>query len=709
MERRVLSAVAVIGLGLVLVMGRLIQLTIVEHEKFAQRAARQHDKRITWTPHRGTIVDRNGTPLALSVAAESLFVRPSRLSKDSQTLKKQIPALATALQMPAPKVARLLTKDAPFVWLRRRASPQIAAQVRSLGMPGIGSRETERRFYPQGSLAASLIGFTNVDAQGLEGVEYTYDRYLRGEQAELLGQRDAFGRMILTHGVEGQNRKSGQDKKAGEDTQTDAFQVRLTLDAGLQYVAQQALDRAVQKHAAKAGTVVVLDPRTFAVLAMVQVPTFDPNTPGTIPSTLRRNRIVSDVHEPGSTLKALFAAAALDSHVVKADEQIYCERGRYQIGRRTIHDHHPYEWLSFAEVIKHSSNIGVAKVAERLGQEAYYRYLRAFGLGQTTGIDLPAESSGLLPQAKKWARITMATTSFGHGIAVTPLQLASVFATLANDGVLMRPYVVQEIRNTAGEVVKANSPQHVWQAVQADTAKQTVQLLEGVVEEDGTGPRARIDGFRVAGKTGTAQKIDAHGKYSNTDYIASFVGIVPADAPRFVIAVSVDQPTENGHYGGQVAAPVFQEIATHALASQGIETATPLQQKNVPSKSFERAVSPAALPVELRQTRNQTDQTDNANNAQQHHDHVENGSPEPNFLGLSLREALRVAREQGWQVTLTGSGYVAQQTVRHDPDSGQPFYALALAPTGHLPPARQARPATSGSQLESQHKLGETL
>ncbi len=702
MERRVLSVVAVIGLGLVLVLGRLIQLAIVEHEKFARRAARQHDKRITWTPRRGTIVDRNGTPLALSVAAESLFARPSRLSKDSQTLAKQIPALATALQMPAPKVARLLTKEAPFVWLRRRASPQIAAQVRGLGMPGIGSRETERRFYPQGSLAASLIGFTNVDAQGLEGIEYAYDSYLRGEQAELLAQRDAFGRMILTHGVEGQNRKGGEIGQNGEDrqdTQTDAFQVRLTLDAGLQYVAQQALDRAVQKHTAKAGTVVVLDPRTFAVLAMVQVPTFDPNTPGTIPSTLRRNRIVSDVHEPGSTLKALFAAAALDSNVVKAEEKIYCERGRYQIGRRTIHDHHPYEWLSFAEVIKHSSNIGVAKVAERLGQDTYYRYLRAFGLGQTTGIDLPAESRGLLPQAKKWARITMATTSFGHGIAVTPLQLASVFATLANDGVLMRPYVVQEIRNTAGGVVKANSPQHVWRAVQADIAKQTVQLLEGVVEKDGTGPRARIDGFRVAGKTGTAQKIDARGKYSNTDYIASFVGIVPADAPRFVIAVSVDQPTENGHYGGQVAAPVFQEIAIHALASQEIETATPAQQENLAPKSFERAVSPPSLPVELRQTQNQTGQTDYTQN------HVKNGSPEPNFLGLSLREALRLAREQGWQVTLTGSGYVAQQAAAHDPDSGQQFYALTLAPTGDSPPAQRARPATLGSELESQEAL----
>ena len=702
MERRLLSAVAVIGLGLVLVLGRLIQLTIIEHDKFAQRAAQQHDKRITWTPRRGTIVDRNGTPLALSVAAESLFVRPSRLSKDVQILEKQIPALATALQIPAPKVARLLTKDAPFVWLRRRASPQMAAQVRGLGMPGIGSRETERRFYPQGSLAASLIGFTNVDAKGLEGVEYTYDRFLRGEQTELRGQRDAFGRMILTHGVEGKNKESGQDKPDGQDAQTDAFQVRLTVDAGLQYVAQQALDRAVQKHAAKTGTVVVLDPRTFAVLAMVQVPTFDPNTPGTIPSTLRRNRIVSDIHEPGSTLKALFAAAALDSHVVTAEEKIYCERGRYQIGRRTIHDHHPYEWLSFAEVIKHSSNIGVAKVAERLGQEAYSRYLRAFGLGQTTGIDLPAESSGLLPQAKKWARITMATTSFGHGIAVTPLQLASVFATLANDGILMRPYVVQEIRNRAGEVVKVNSPQPVWRAVQADTAKQTVHMLEGVVEKDGTAPRARIAGFRVAGKTGTAQKINAQGKYSNTDYIASFVGIVPADAPRFVIAVSIDEPTENGHYGGQVAAPVFQEIATHALASQGVETTTPSQQKNAVLRAFERPVAPPPLPVELRQSQNQTDQIDHADDVQ---NHIENGSPEPNFLGLSLREALRIAREQGRHVTLTGSGYVAQQAVHHDPDSGQLFYALTLAPIGDTPLAKRARPATLGSELESGEAL----
>lgn len=702
MESRLVIAVTIIGLGLVLIFGRLIQLTVVEQEKFAQRAARQHEKRITWTPRRGSIVDRNGTPLALSVAAESLFVRPSRLSKDSLILKKQIPALATLLQMPAPKVARLLTTDAPFVWLRRRASLQMAAQVKRLGMRGIGSHETERRFYPQGPLAASLLGFTGVDAQGLDGVEYAYDRYLRGEQAELLVQRDAFGRMIFTRGVERQKRLAGKDR------QTDAFQVRLTLDAGLQYVAQLALDRAVQKHAAKAGTVVILDPRTFAVLAMVQVPTFNPNTSGTIPLTLRRNRIVGDIHEPGSTLKALFAAAALDSNVVKPDEKIYCEGGRYQIGEWTIHDHHPYEWLSFAEVIKHSSNIGVAKVAERLGEGAYYRYLRAFGLGQTTGIDLPAESSGLLTQAKKWAPITIATTSFGHGVAVTPLQLASVFATLANDGVLMRPFVVQEIRNADGEIVKSNSPQHVWQAVRADTAKQTVQLLEGVVERDGTGPLARVEGFRVAGKTGTAQKINAYGKYSNKDYIASFVGIVPVDAPRFVIAVSVDQPTENGHYGGQVAAPVFQEIAKHALASQGIETVTPLEKKGATPQLLERAVLPPSppIPVQLRQMQNRTNDTDSAKNVQKH---IEDGSAEPDFLGLSLREALRIARKEGSRVTLTGNGYVAQQTVTRDPDSGQRFYALTLAPTGNLSSVQRARPAAPGSQLDSQYEFGEAL
>ncbi len=625
MEKRLWAAALCIGFGLVLVAGRLVQLTVIQHRELADRAASQHHKRIRWTSQRGTIVDRNGKLLALSVSAESLFVHPGQLPDG---IDERLPTLAAALQLPTPRVAQLLRTPAPFVWLRRRASPQLAAEVRSLAIAGIGSHQSERRVYPQGSLAAPLLGFTDIDAKGLAGVERVYDHYLRGRPAELTGLRDAFGRMIFAHGV--------------GDGQSQTFEVRLSLDAGLQYIAEQELARAVEAHAAKAGTVVILDPRSFAVLAMAQVPSFDPHTPAAAAYAARRNRAVSEVYEPGSTLKVLLAAAVLDSRLVDPEEQIFCEHGQYRIGRHTIHDDRPHGWLSFAEVIKHSSNVGVVKVVQRLGQQTYSRYLRAFGLGQTSGIDLPAESPGLLPTARKWSSITLATTSFGYGVAVTPLQMAAAFATLANDGVLMRPYVVQEIRDSNGTVPRVNRSQHVWQAVRPETAKQVVGLLKDVVQPDGTGWRARLEGFRVAGKTGTSQKLDAEGKYSAQAHIASFVGIVPADAPRLVIAVVVDEPSLDGYYGGQVAVPVFRAIAGQALAALGVEART-------------LPVQPARPPAPVHAGR-------------------------PNFLGLSLREALRTAERYGWQVTTTGSGYVVGQAVQYDPHTAQPLYRLSLAP-----------------------------
>ena len=632
MKKRLWAAALCIGFGLVLVAARLVQLTVLQHRELADQAARQHQGKIFSTSQRGTIVDRNGTPLALSVAAESLGVHPNELPDG---IDERLPALAAALQLPAPQVRHLLKTPAPFVWLRRRVSPQMVAQVRSLGIDGIGSRPSERRIYPQGRLAAPLLGFADIDAKGLAGVERSYDHYLRGQKAELTGLRDGRRRVIFTHGV--------------ETGHSQTFEVRLSLDARLQYIAERELARAVEAHAAKAGTVVILDPRSFAVLAMAQVPSFDPHNPAVTPAADRRNRLISEVYEPGSTLKALLAAAALDSRLVHAEEPIFCEQGRYRIGRRTVHDHRPYGWLSFAEVIKHSSNIGAAKVVERLGQQTYLRYLRAFGLGQTSGIDLPAESPGLLPAGQRWPAIRLATMSFGYGVAVTPLQLATAFATLANDGVLMRPYVVQDIRASDGTVLKANRPQYVWQAVRPETAKQVVGLLEQVVEPGGTGWQARLEGFRVAGKTGTSQKLDDEGAYSSQAHIASFVGIVPADAPQLVIAITVDEPRRGGYYGGQVAAPVFRAIAGQALAWLGVEAASVPVQTAGPPRS-----APSSSPDEVGR---------------------------PNFLGLSLREALRVADQNGWRVRATGSGYVVSQAVRHDPHTAQPFYRLSLAPT----------------------------
>jgi cell division protein FtsI (penicillin-binding protein 3) len=569
-----------------------------------------------------------------------------------------VPTLATALHMPAQEVDRLLHSSAPFVWLKRQATPEEAAHVRALSIAGVDSVEEDRRFYPQGTFAAPVLGFTDIDAQGLEGVERTYDRYLRGEPTEIHRERDALGRTILMQGGE---------------LPAEALNVRLTLDAGLQYIAERELERVVRETRALAGTVVLLDPETFAVLALAHLPTFDANAPANTPAEARRNPALSNCYEPGSTLKTLLAAAALDTRRVRLEEPVFCELGHYQVGKHVIHDHHPYGWLSFAEVLQHSSNIGAAKVGERLGTETYQRYLRNFGLGEKTGIDLPAESPGLLAPATDWSRINLVTASFGQGVAVTPLQLTCAYAALANGGVLMRPYVVREVFDADGNLVVANSPQRLRQVVRPETARLLLDLLEKVVDQEGTGRRARIGGVRIAGKTGTSQKVNAHGGYSARGRIASFIGIVPADQPRLVILVMIDEP-KTAVYGGEVAAPAFQVIARQALVQLGIGGSKPrVEWASTP-------VPPAA-------------RTPTASQPLAHHaPELPSSTPsagtvaEANFLGLSLRAALRMAQGEGWRVTTTGSGYVTQQHVQNDPASRERIYTLTLTPTGEAQP-----------------------
>jgi cell division protein FtsI (penicillin-binding protein 3) len=652
MKKRLLAAGGAIGIGLFLILGRLVQLSVIHNDELARQATNQHKQRITLATRRGAIVDRSGEPLALSIPAESLYVRPRHLPTDIDTF---VPQLASALRIPTQEVKKPLRSAAPFVWLKRRATPQEAIQVRALGISGVEGMETERRFYPQGALAAPVLGFTNVDAQGMEGIERAYDRYLRGEPTQILGERDALGRTIFAQGGE---------------SPPEALNVRLTLDLGLQYIAEQELGKAVRTTRAEAGTVIILDPQTFAILALAQVPTFDPNTPAAGRPEERRNRALSDVYEPGSTLKTLLAAAALDTNRVRLEEKIFCERGNYQVGKYTINDHHPYEWLTFMQVLQYSSNIGAAKIGERLGKDVYGAYLQAFGLGRVTGLGVPAESPGLLPSPHSWARINLVTASFGQGVAVTPLQLACAYAALANDGVLMRPYIVHEVFNEQGRAVVTNSPQRLWQAVRTETAHRVVGMLEKVVEREGTGWRAQVEGFRVAGKTGTSQKVSPAGGYSR-GRIASFVGIVPADRPRLVILVAIDEP-KTGVYGGAIAAPVFQTIARRVLAQLGIEGNTPKVELVATTPALATAV-PVHGQSSGRQVFTYTTTFPAAGEA---------GTP--NFLGMSLREAVLTAQHNGWHITTSGSGYVTRQTVRDN--AGEPVYALTLTPAGEVRP-----------------------
>ena len=621
---------------------RAVDLAVLRGPALARLAAMQHHQRIELLPHRGPIVDRAGEPLALSVDVPSIYVRPRELRATGND--PRVAALATALHLPARTLRTKLAGRQPFVWLKRQALPREAEAVARLALPGVYTVTEGRRFYPHGTLAAHVLGFVGIDSQGLEGLEQRYDRVIRGEPQYLEFDRDARGREMFTGGV-------GAAPDHGN-------RLELTLDAAIQEATERELASGVASARAAGGAAVVLDPATGEVLALANVPTYNPNEPGDAADRRWRdrvrNRAITDPYEPGSTFKAVLAAAAIEERLVTPGELFFCEHGRFQAGGRTIHDSHPYGWLSFAEVIQFSSNIGASKVGERLGRDRYHRYLRAFGFGSRTGIELPGETPGIMRPVETWSRIDLATLSFGQGVSVTPLQMASAFATIANGGTLLRPFVVRRIVTPGGDVVLENGPTAVRRVVSTRSARTTTELLRRVVEEDGgTGAKARLDDFPVAGKTGTAQKVDpATGGYSSKR-IGSFVGFVPADEPRAVILVLIDEPSTSS-FGGVVAAPVFRAIAGAVLKRLGVEPPAPTVLARAPG-----AAPAASKPTPAATT----------------------GTETPSFLGLSMREALARAQASGWQVRVTGTGYVAAQ----EPLPGTPLasarqLALRLAP-----------------------------
>lgn len=572
---------------------------------------------------RGPIVDRHGRVLATTVESAQVYLRPAVFSSGSAE------TVARVLGLSVSEVLEKAKSRAPFVWLKRDATREQADQLIHTAIPGIGVEEGRRRVYPRGSLAGQVLGTAGVDLQGLGGVEAAYDKFLRGKATVWRGLRDARGQRLTT--------ETAHSVVAGRGAR-----VELTIDADLQRAAETALAEAVSSTRAQQGIVIVLDPQTGEVLALAHNPPFDPNERRAARGDAARLRAITDPFEPGSTLKAFVAAAALENGVVRIDERLYCEGGRYRVGNRTVRDHDPYGWLSFAEVIHHSSNICTAKVGERLGSQRTYAALASFGFHQVTGIDLPGEKAYGLRPWQRWTRIHLVTTSFGQGIAVTPIQLVTAYAALANGGRLLRPFVVRRVVASDGTVLLENRPQQRGRPISPETAHATTEILAGVVEH-GTGTRARLEGVRVAGKTGTAQKVEVGtGRYSPRDRIASFVGFFPVEDPRYVMLIVIDTP-RTATYGGVVAAPVFRQIGEFAADRAGLRTATlPLSSPEWVSESY-----PA---VHLASWADDGKAMDGM----------------PSFIGLSLREALRQAKRARWAVEVEGSGFVVAQ----DPPPG---------------------------------------
>ena len=556
-RRYVLLLVLLCGFAVVLF--RLVSLQVLQAAELTAKADRQHQKTVSLEGARGTVMDRHGKVLAMNMEVPSVFGIPTALESPAKTAR----SLSPVLRVRTDELEKKLRQDRSFVWLARRLDPEQGHRLEHMPMDGIGLVMEGRRFYPKGPLLAHVLGFAGMDGEGLEGIERRYESQLHGEKRVVVLQRDAMGRTVFPKG------QAEQVPAAGHS-------LVVTIDEVIQYIAEKELEEAVAKARAKSGTVIVLDPQTGAVLALAISPRFDPNAVASLTADRWRNRALTDTYEPGSTMKALVAAAALEENVMKPNTMLYGENGRMTIANTVIHDHEKLGWMTFAQVIQKSSNIGAAKTGMALGDQRLYRYLQAFGFGQKTEIDLPGEVGGLVKHPREWGRRSLASISMGQEIGVTPIQMVSAVASLANGGVLMKPYVVSEVRDAQGKALRQILPQVKRRVVSPETARTVTSILEGVVT-DGTGAKAAIPGFRVAGKTGTAQKIDPRtGAYSSTLFVGSFVGFVPADNPRLAMIVVIDEP-QGESWGGTVAAPVFRRVGEQVLNYLGVSSDEPVK------------------------------------------------------------------------------------------------------------------------------------
>jgi cell division protein FtsI (penicillin-binding protein 3) len=543
---RILLVGAVFAMLFAVIGGKALLLQITQGSWLSRKASDQVEESLKAVGRRGTILDRRGHAMAVSIDVTSIAVRPAQV-KDPDAAAKE---LARILKRKPQEIRERLTARKPFVWIKRQATPKETEAVRGLRIAGVDFVSESSRFYPNRALAAHVLGFTGLDGKGLEGVEFFYDKQLRGADTSIKVLRDA-------HGNDFQSESAGDEDASGKN-------LMLTLDQSIQFTAETALAEAVEKSRAKSGMAIVMAPRTGEILALALAPTFNPNAFDDAKKPLWRNRAITDPFEPGSTLKVFSAAAALEFANLSPKTTFNCENGSYRVGKNTVHDVHRYGLLTLQDIIKYSSNIGAVKISEKVGPEKLHHTLRLFGFGQKTGIDSPAETTGLLMHHKHWTGIDTAAISFGHGISVSAVQLITAFSAIANDGVLMRPRIVQAITDQQGQILQQFPAEEVRRVVSPQTAAALRDILQTVMLPGGTGVNGALEGYSVCGKTGTARKIDENGVYTNDRHVASFIGFAPAENPQITVLVVIDEPKAQ-IYGGAVAAPVFKKIAQATL------------------------------------------------------------------------------------------------------------------------------------------------
>ena len=635
-----MAAVAVaFGLCWLVLWGRAFQVQVLMGEDLSAKALRQHQAVEMASGQRGRILDRNGVVLAKSVVCRSVYARPL----DVKDVDSAAAALAQALGGSAAGYKAKLRSRAPFVWLDRQVGDREAAAVEAamtrLGEPGIHLLDEYRRLYPGGHLAGQLLGFVGLDGVGLEGLERSFQSRLVARRESFTVGRDGAGRHLYLD-AEDTGRDTGRNALSGGD-------LSLTLDAEIQCMAERSLERAVSRWGGEWGGLMVLDAGSGDILAWAQYPFFNPNIYGRHAPATWRNRLAMDALEPGSTMKPFLVAAALQEGVVRPDDVFDCEMGSFEVSGKTIRDTHDYGELTVAEIVKYSSNIGAAKIGMQMGADRYHAALDKLGFGRRLGLPLPGESKGILRGPGRWYPVDLAAASFGQGVSATMAQMAAAYLCLANDGVLVRPRLLDDGSASRDGAAQVFAP---------EVAHAVMAMLTDAVEADGTGTQARIKGLRVAGKTGTAQKASAQGGYGGR-YSASFVALVPADKPRFLVLCTVDEPHPQ-HYGGVVAAPAVRETVVNALAYLG-RLPDPSALAQVPDSVEAREATALAEGVMARAGALAGAVDLRARTA---------GNGVPDVVGLPLRRAVELLARSGRVPDIKGQGAVV---ARQEPAAGR--------------------------------------
>lgn len=632
------------------VVGRLSYLQLFCYSEYFAKAQHQQQRIFEISPKRGTIYDRKGRELAVSLPMDSVFADPTDITDAGMVAR----LLSRVLNIPADDIETKIRQSHSPVRLAKKLAPQTVQRIEDMNLRGVFFQKENRRMYPQRELAANVLGYVDVDEKGIGGIEYSLDKQIRGRPGRM---------MVVADG-----RRHWYDRT--ESAADPGASVVLSIDETLQYIAEKELARAIQDTRAKSGAIVIQDPNTGELLGVANWPTFDPNDAGSYPDDVRTDRAVSAAYEPGSTFKVITLTGAIENGITNADELVDCQMGLIVVAGRLIHDHKPYGILTVRGILANSSDVGAIKIALRLGAPKFYDVIRQFGIGQTTGIELPGESRGLLRHVENWTPSSIGSVAMGQEVGVTPVQIISAISAVANGGTYNHPRIVHEIRSEAGDLPHAGADSR--QVTDAGTAATMRSMMETVILE-GTGKHAQLDGYTAAGKSGTAQKIDpATGRYSKTDYVTSFVGFAPVNEPAVTILVMLDSPV-GAHGGGDVSGPVFKRVAEQVLAYLDVPHDVPVPSNIVTAKNLHTAQRPSVAKTPEDDSSKESFQAAVANKKQSQPTPAPTiafGDPAavvvPDLAGETVRAVSEACSRLGLVPGLIGNGVAVEQS----PESG---------------------------------------